>query len=287
MASSICYLPANSQGKDYIVGDLHGCFSLLERLLSAVHFDESRDRLFSVGDLIDRGPESLRCMQLLDETWFYAVQGNHELMMAEFFGSYLLQARIADLSSADENGFLEYGGDWVKRYFLAEQQCMTPEFDRCLNMTLHLPLIYVVGEGKQRFHVIHAELTQPNQDPANDIAVWLDSDIDAWFRERSIPYDTESRLSWGRSLMSSQLIDIKSAAKHPGLSPTFCGHTLYPKLRRALSHICIDTGAFVSIKPFYFRANGEQFGLTLFDYSAWSWAFASYQLEEVVWGSVL
>jgi serine/threonine protein phosphatase 1 len=286
MAAPICYLPANSQGKDYIVGDLHGCFSLLERLLNAAHFDESKDRLFSVGDLIDRGPESLRCIQLLDEAWFYAVRGNHELMMAEFFDTYLLQGSIADLSSADENGFLEYGGDWVKRYFLADEQCMTAEFDRCLNMTLHLPLIYVVGEGKQRFHIIHAELAKSNQDYSNDMTVWQDSDIDAWYTAQSIPEEIESNLCWGRALMLSHLVDFESTAIHPGLSPTFCGHTPRPKLRRALSHVCIDTGAFVSLKPAFFRVSGEEFGLTLFDVSASSWVFASYLRDEVVWGTL-
>jgi len=53
----ICKLPTNQAGKDYVIGDLHGCYELLERLLDAVGFDKSKDRLFSVGDLIDRGPD--------------------------------------------------------------------------------------------------------------------------------------------------------------------------------------------------------------------------------------
>ena len=281
--SPIRYLPANSQGKDYIVGDLHGCFGLLERLLHAVHFDKCRDRLFSVGDLADRGPESLRCIQLLDEEWFYAVRGNHELMMADFFQTYLLTGSTAELSDTHESGFLDYGGDWIKHYYLAKEQSMTAEFDRCLNLTLQLPLIYVVGEGMQRFHVIHAELARSNQDYSNDITAWLDSDIDAWFAQQSIPQEIESNLCWGRSLMLSLLVDQDNAAIQPGLSPTFCGHTPRPKLRRALSHICIDTGAFVSQKPTYFRSNSEDFGLTLYDFSASSWVFASYQSAEVVW----
>ena len=286
MTAPIVYLPANTQGKDYIVGDLHGCFSLLERLLQAVGFDKSQDRLFSVGDLIDRGPESLRCLQLLDESWFYAVQGNHEVMLAEFFSPYLLEGSIDDLSSMDENGFLVFGGDWVKQYFLPESHCMTAEFDRCLNMTLQLPLLYVVGEGKQRFHVIHAELARSTQEYANPLTVWLDSDIDAWFVRQSLPQEAESGLCWGRSLMLSAFVDREAYATHPGLSPTFCGHTPRPKLRRALSHLCLDTGAFVSLRPAFFRANGEEFGLTLLDYAASKWVCASYQRQELSWGSV-
>lgn len=64
----------------WVVGDLHGCFSLLMAKLRQCHFDPWQDLLVSVGDVIDRGPDSLRCLQLLRETWIVAVRGNHEQM---------------------------------------------------------------------------------------------------------------------------------------------------------------------------------------------------------------
>lgn len=73
----------NEQGRDFVVGDIHGMFSVLEMLLEQVAFDPSRDRLFSVGDLIDRGPESYRSLEFLAYEWFHAVQGNHERMLIE------------------------------------------------------------------------------------------------------------------------------------------------------------------------------------------------------------
>ena len=48
----------NTVGRDFAVGDIHGCFTELQRGLEAIGFDPSTDRLFSVGDLVDRGPES-------------------------------------------------------------------------------------------------------------------------------------------------------------------------------------------------------------------------------------
>lgn len=70
----------NTRGTDYGIGDLHGHFSLLEEALRKIHFDKTKDRLFSVGDLIDRGPSSDR----VDEfTWIEAVRGNHEQMLLE------------------------------------------------------------------------------------------------------------------------------------------------------------------------------------------------------------
>ena len=55
--AAVARFEENATGRDFVVGDLHGMFSHLEALLNEVAFDESADRLFSVGDLIDRGPE--------------------------------------------------------------------------------------------------------------------------------------------------------------------------------------------------------------------------------------
>lgn len=73
----------NEHGRDFAVGDLHGMYSALETLLERVNFDPANDRLFSVGDLIDRGPESYRSLEFLAYEWFHAVQGNHERMLIE------------------------------------------------------------------------------------------------------------------------------------------------------------------------------------------------------------
>jgi serine/threonine protein phosphatase 1 len=48
----------NATGRDFAVGDIHGCFSALEAALRHVGFSPDSDRLFSVGDLVDRGSES-------------------------------------------------------------------------------------------------------------------------------------------------------------------------------------------------------------------------------------
>ena len=48
----------NTTGRDLIVGDIHGCFGRLANALTLIDFDPARDRLFSVGDLVDRGPDS-------------------------------------------------------------------------------------------------------------------------------------------------------------------------------------------------------------------------------------
>jgi len=74
------YAP-NSDGRDFVVGDLHGELEKFNAAIAAVDFDTSKDRCFSVGDLIDRGPDVPEVVKLVKEPWFHAVQGNHEQMM--------------------------------------------------------------------------------------------------------------------------------------------------------------------------------------------------------------
>lgn len=72
---------ANTKGRDLIVGDIHGCFTRLGEALRGVGFNpEAGDRLFSVGDLVDRGPESIEALNFLALDFVHAVSGNHEDM---------------------------------------------------------------------------------------------------------------------------------------------------------------------------------------------------------------
>ena len=57
-ASAMPRFAQNIAGRDFAVGDIHGCFTELQRGLDAIGFNPNTDRLFSVGDLVDRGPES-------------------------------------------------------------------------------------------------------------------------------------------------------------------------------------------------------------------------------------
>ena len=69
-------------GRDWVAGDAHGCFEALGRTLRTIEFEHERDRLFSVGNLIDRGPNSSQALAWLEGGRFEAVvMGNHEAEM--------------------------------------------------------------------------------------------------------------------------------------------------------------------------------------------------------------
>lgn len=75
----------------YIIGDVHGCYDELMRLLRHIHFDRRQDRLIFVGDLINRGPKSLEVLRWVRSLGSTAqlVLGNHDIsFLAYAVGAY-------------------------------------------------------------------------------------------------------------------------------------------------------------------------------------------------------
>jgi serine/threonine protein phosphatase 1 len=125
----------------WLMGDLHGCFNLLMSKLKELDFNPYEDLLLSVGDLIDRGPNSLKCLGLIEQKWFIAIRGNHEQMAIEALEDHQLSLWALN------------GGDWFTHCSAGEKQRVRDLLHACQQ----LPYIIEVDTATGTHIIAHAD----------------------------------------------------------------------------------------------------------------------------------
>ncbi|WP_238474378.1 metallophosphoesterase [Pseudomonas cavernae] len=200
----------NSAGRDFVVGDIHGCFAMLERLLARAGFDPAHDRLFSLGDLVDRGTQSARALEFLAQPWFHAIRGNHEQMAID-----------AAAGALDRALYLINGGAWFLALGQVEQQRFAEAFRA-------LPIAIEVQTPIGAIGLVHAEC------PLSDWQAFVDRLEGAGDPVQRL----ETQAIWGRTRISSLRAD---PVAHIAL--IFCGHTVVGRPLELGNHLFIDTGA--------------------------------------------
>lgn len=75
------------KSRTIFVGDIHGCIDEFNELLKKLQYDHRSDRLILLGDLIDRGPDSLAVVTKASEMNLECVMGNHEHKFVKWFRS--------------------------------------------------------------------------------------------------------------------------------------------------------------------------------------------------------
>lgn len=108
----------------YAVGDIQGCFASLQALLEKCSFSPGFDRLWLVGDLVNRGPRSLETLRFVKGLGDRAVTvlGNHDLsllMAAEGFGKRHRSDTIDDILAATDRDELLH---WLRHQRLMHVQ---------------------------------------------------------------------------------------------------------------------------------------------------------------------
>lgn len=199
------YLNGENWRHIYIVGDLHGCRTQLDQLLLAQHFDTEQDLLISVGDLIDRGPDSPGCLALLEEPWFRSVVGNHEVMALEA------------ITHGERDLWEMNGGEWFYQLSGARLMAAKHAIQRCSE----LPLIMHLMLDERTVVIAHADY------PASHYA-W-GQDVDA------------QQVVWGRERISE--LQHGQGEQISGADDFYFGHTPLQNPLHAYNQHFIDTGA--------------------------------------------
>ena len=223
--AAIACFTLNQAGRDYVVGDIHGCFTLLENVLRAVDFNPRADRLFSVGDLIDRGPESERALEFLHKPWFHAILGNHERLMLE-----------ADRGTDNLLNWLLNGGGWAISVDETTRSALKAAF-------ADLPWALEVETPHGLIGIVHADVPEHMSWPE--------------FKFALIAGDKTARetATWGRSRARGSVTSGVA-----GISKVICGHSISWDFstQTVENVIFIDTGAYLSAME-----KQERAGLTL------------------------
>lgn len=201
----IKYFEKNKLGRDFFVGDIHGCFYKLQDAMNAANFNEKTDRIFSVGDLVDRGLESIKAIEWIEKPFFHAVQGNHEDMAIRF-----------PYGNMDTYNYSRNGGDWMINIAPDKQMSVSAALSE-------LPYMLEIDTDYGKIGVIHAEA--------------VDND---WLRTKSTMDKKASReqMLWGREKIQSQ--DAKYVS---GIDYLMVGHTPLQQPTRLGNVFYIDTGA--------------------------------------------
>lgn len=107
----------------YLIGDLQGCCDALDRLLAEIGFSPSRDRLHVLGDLVNRGPQSLQTLQRLAALGDAAecLLGNHDLHLLAVAAGKELPKRSDTLQSILNDPRRDDWLDWLRHRRLADQ----------------------------------------------------------------------------------------------------------------------------------------------------------------------
>lgn len=221
-----------ARGRDFVMGDLHGCAHLVRRALEEAGFDFERDRLICVGDLVDRGPRSEQALELLAEPWFFSIRGNHEQMAIDFW-LWEKENGPDELARSDARG---NGMGW----FVDLDE---PERARHARVFEALPYVIEIPTERGLVGVVHAQ-TPPGWD-------WR------FFVER---LEQEDPVALDHALWRRDKINASDASRVEGVGRLYCGHTPLRAPVMLGNQVFLDTGG-------VFRALGvapsEELGFTI------------------------
>ena len=101
----------------YVVGDIQGCYDPLMRILDKADFDDHKDHLYCLGDLVNRGPKSLKTLRFLMKLGDHcnSVLGNHDIHLLAMMYGHRMPRSSDTLNSILKASDAQEISDWLRR----------------------------------------------------------------------------------------------------------------------------------------------------------------------------
>ena len=220
------FLKAKDESSVFVVGDIHGEYSYLIEELNKINFNFENDLLIAVGDIVDRGNENIKCVQLLDKKWFKSVMGNHE----DFCIQGLTNSHVEFYHKMKNNG-----GSWFYDLSDVERNCVAEKFKQ-------LPVLIELEYQHKKFGFVHADVPVEDWELLKEMVLNKDHINNG----RSI---IEACL-WSRRIVEMETVEIAQ------VDNVFLGHTVLPEIKQVGNCTFLDTGG-------VFRDYDQQYKLSI------------------------
>jgi serine/threonine protein phosphatase 1 len=199
------------KGKLWVVGDIHGCYTLLMNTLKDKGFDFSDDLLVAVGDLVDRGSQNIECVELLSKPWFTSVRGNHEdLCIGGLHDESYKRCHISN------------GGEW---FYKLDEQAMC----NIAKVFSELPVVLEVNHNGKKYGFVHGHIEQ------NDWNEFKDT-----FTKNQQGRNPAELAVWGRERLNP---DATQYTHVTGVDAVFMGHSVVNQVCKRDNCYYIDVGS--------------------------------------------
>jgi bis(5'-nucleosyl)-tetraphosphatase (symmetrical) len=84
------------KSRTILISDIHGCIDEFDEMIRTLSYDKKSDRIILLGDLVDRGPDSLAVIQKARRMGLECVMGNHEQKVIKWYNSRGSRADVYD-----------------------------------------------------------------------------------------------------------------------------------------------------------------------------------------------
>ena len=145
----------------WVIGDIHGYNETFDALIEKLNIEE-KDIILCLGDLIDKGPDSLKVLERVKQSsQIFSIRGNHEEMM---------RLSISTKHGRMMKSWLKYGGLITLESFSKDEANQIEEARKWLSFIENLPTEIVLN----KYRIVHAgyEDSEPLEDQNNQQKMW-------------------------------------------------------------------------------------------------------------------